>query len=57
MNNNLTTRQAAAVLSLNPSRIRRLLADGRIEGAVKHGRDWVIPTPVRVLPPKRERSK
>lgn len=49
----LTTRQAAAALSLHPSRIRRLLADGRIEGAVKHGRDWVIPAPVRVLPPKR----
>ncbi len=47
----LTTAQAAAELGLHVSRIRVLLAAGRIQGASKHGRDWAIPSPVIVLPP------
>lgn len=49
------TRQAAAELGLSLARFRVLLAEDRIEGAHKLGRDWAIPSPVRVLPPRARR--
>ena len=47
--------EAARECGFSGRRVRALLAQGRIEGAVKVGSVWVIPTPVKVLPPKRER--
>lgn len=37
----LTTTQAAKILNVNASRIRQLIAGGRIK-ATKSGRDWLI---------------
>jgi hypothetical protein len=37
------TTEAASRLHLSPQRVRKLLAEGRIEGAVKEGRSWKIP--------------
>jgi excisionase family DNA binding protein len=39
----LTTKEAAAILQLDASRVRLLAAQGRLRGAQKIGRDWVIP--------------
>jgi excisionase family DNA binding protein len=43
---------AAAALALGLSRrhLRRLCAQGRIAGAKKLGRDWLIPNPPVVIP-------
>ena len=38
-----TVQQIAIKWGLQPQRIRQLLAEGRISGAQKVGRDWVIP--------------
>lgn len=43
-----TVAQAARALGVTPGRVRQLLWEGRIVGARKHGRDWLIPAPVRV---------
>jgi excisionase family DNA binding protein len=37
------TTEAASLLHLSSQRVRKLLAEGRIEGAVKEGRSWKIP--------------
>ena len=34
----------AELWDLNPRTVRMMCANGRIEGAVKFGRDWMIPT-------------
>ena len=46
----ITAKQAAEEVSLSYSRIRQLLNEGRIEGAFKAPRDWLIPSPVKILP-------
>jgi excisionase family DNA binding protein len=38
-----TTAEAAARLGVTPGYLRQLLVAGRIPGAVKRGRDWLIP--------------
>lgn len=48
----LTIPEAATELGVSAQRVRRLAARGRIVGAVKCGRDWLIPAPVRVTPGK-----
>lgn len=50
---NLTADLAAKELGVSGARVRKLLAEGRVRGARKIGRDWVVPTPVQVLPAKR----
>jgi len=40
---NLTVPQAAVVLGISKPRVRQLLKTGRIPGAEKFGRDWIIP--------------
>lgn len=37
----LTVRQVAERLEISPSRVRKLIRDGRLP-ATKHGRDWAI---------------
>ncbi len=52
---NLTADLAARELGVSGARVRKLLAEGRIRGARKIGRDWVVPTPVQVVPAARGR--
>ena len=39
----MTVAQAAETWGISQPRIRQWLADGRIKGAQKVGRDWLIP--------------
>ena len=39
----ITAEKAAKILRLKPVTVRVLCRAGQIEGAVKIGRDWVIP--------------
>lgn len=50
---NVTVREAAARLGVSERRVRQLARDGRFRGAVKSGAEWLIPTPVEVIPGKR----
>ena len=50
----VTAQRAAAECGVSLSRIRQLLQQGRVEGARKFGRQWLVPTPVVVLPPIRD---
>ena len=47
-----TTEKAAEDRGVSPRRIRQLLRERRIQGAVKLGRQWIIPIPVVILPPR-----
>ena len=49
----VTAREAAEEVGLSYTRIRALLRRGRVMGAIKPQRDWLIPSPVDILPPKR----
>src|SRR5690606_7221496 len=48
-----TVAEAAAELGVSVRRVRTLCSEGRIVGARRVGRDWVIPRPIRVLPGER----
>ena len=50
---NVTVKEAAARLGVSERRVRKLALDGRIRGATKSGAEWLIPTPVEVIPGKR----
>lgn len=50
---NVTVREAAARLGVSERRVRKLALDGRIRGATKTGAEWLIPTPVEVIPGRR----
>lgn len=52
----LTAKQYAAKhgLSDNGSRVRQLCIAGRIKGAVKVGRDWLIPENAKPRKPPRK---
>ena len=50
---NVTVREAASRLGVSERRVRKLARDGRVRGATKAGADWLIPTPVEVIPGKR----
>ena len=50
---NVTVRQAAIELGVSERRVRQLARDGRVRGAAKAGTEWLIPTPVEVVPGKR----
>ena len=50
---NITVKEAAARLGVSERRVRKLALDGRIRGATKSGAEWLIPTPVEVIPGKR----
>lgn len=49
----LTIREFAQRLDITARRARALAASGRVEGAVKVGRDWLIPAATRVAPGTR----
>ena len=50
---NITVRQAAIELGISDRRMRQLARDGRVRGATKTGHEWLIPTPVEVIPGSR----
>ena len=50
---NVTVREAAVRLGVSERRVRQLAEDGMIRGATKAGAEWLIPTPVEVIPGKR----
>ncbi len=49
----LTVSEAAERLGVSDIRVRQLLAQGRIVGARKLGRDGAIPAPIEIEPPAR----
>src|SRR5882672_8434052 len=49
----LTTREFAGRLNVSERRARALAASGRVAGAVKIGRDWLIPASARLTPGTR----
>jgi len=50
---NITVREAAARLGISERRVRKLASDDRLRGATKAGAEWLIPTPIDVIPGKR----
>ena len=50
---NVTVREAAIRLGVSERRVRRLARDGRVQGATKAGAEWMIPTPIEVIPGRR----
>ena len=52
----LTAKEAAEEIGLSYARVRKLLKQGRVSGAVKPQRDWMIPTPVIITPPPRKQA-
>ena len=50
---NVTVKEAASRLGVSERRVRKLARDGRMRGAVKAGAEWLIPTPVEVVPGRR----
>ncbi len=50
------TRQAGEELGVSADRIRKLVLDGRVPGAKKAGKEWLIPTPIQITPGTRGRK-
>ena len=50
---NVTVKEAASRLGISERRVRKLAQDGRMRGAMKAGSEWLIPTPVEVIPGRR----
>ena len=50
--NYATAERAAEEHGVSPRRMRQLLQQERVQGAVRIGRQWCVPLPVVVLPPK-----
>ena len=40
-------------LGVSERRVRQLARNGRVRGAAKFGQEWLIPTPVEVIPGSR----
>lgn len=49
----ITAKEAALAVDVSYVRMRQLLLAGRVKGAYKPQRDWLVPTPVEILPPQR----
>ena len=50
---NVTVRQASTELGVSERRVRQLAGEGRVRGATKAGAEWLIPTPVELVPGRR----
>ena len=50
---NVTVKQAAVDLGISDRRLRKLASEGRVRGATKTGQEWLIPTPVELIPSSR----
>ena len=46
--NLMNVSQAAQVLGVTRRRLRQLLREGRVAGAARPGREWLIPTPINI---------
>lgn len=53
----ITVKKAADKLGVNDSRVRQLLLEGRIKGARKAGRDWLLPDNPVIKPPSNPRGR
>ena len=53
----ITAKQAALEVGLSYVRMRQLLLAGRVRGAFKLQRDWLVPTPVEILPRQRRNDE
>ncbi len=51
--NAISVRGAALELGVSERRVRQLARNGRVRGAAKVGQEWLIPTPVEVIPGSR----
>jgi hypothetical protein len=49
----ITAAEYARRIKVSGAHIRQLCVSGRIQGAQRLGRDWLIPDPPVVLPPRR----
>ena len=49
----MTIQEAASRLGISEQRVRKLAAQGRILGAVRHGKSWAIPDPIELKPGRR----
>jgi len=49
----LTSAEAGARLGISACQMRKLCKAGRVDGAVKYGRDWVIPESALALVTRR----
>lgn len=52
----LTTKELSPIWGISPQRIRRLCAEGKINGAYKIGTSWVIPAGTEKPPDARVTS-
>ncbi|NEP00385.1 MAG: helix-turn-helix domain-containing protein [Symploca sp. SIO2E9] len=52
----VSSTQAAHLMGISPRRIRQLLSQGRIQGALKIGKFWIIPL-VEGMPQVREGTR
>jgi hypothetical protein len=52
----MNVQKAAKKLGFSAVYLRKLARMGRVQGAQKLGRDWLIPSPPRVLPSERPRG-
>ena len=50
---NVTVKEAARRLGISERRVRHLAGEGRVRGATKAGAEWLIPTPVELVPGRR----
>ena len=50
---NITVSQAATRLGVSDGRVRQLAREGRVRGAAKNGAEWLVPTPVELIPGRR----
>ena len=50
---NVTVKEAARRLGISERRVRQLAGEGRVRGATKAGAEWLIPTPVELVPGRR----
>ena len=51
--NAISVRGAALELGVSERRVRQQARKGRVRGAAKVGQEWLIPTPVKVIPGSR----
>jgi len=49
----LNSDQAAQELGVTQRRVLQFCTEGRVKGARKIGRDWIIPSPIKVKPRSR----
>jgi hypothetical protein len=53
----ITAHEAASRRLVTARRIQVLAQQGRIPGAKKHGREWMIPANFKILPPVKRPKK